>query len=77
MNLQLSPLSVYISHFTVNMYFQFQLYIFTNGWDTINCQFLHDNDNTKAIVKPPVFSENSRAKMLLVIDQSPYLPTVL
>ena len=72
MNLELSPLFVHIPLLIVNIYFEFQVYMFSNGRDNYDkmSQFLNDddnhdddgNDNRKAITTPQVFSENSRAE---------------
>ena len=55
MNLELSPLFVHIPFFRVNIYFEFQVYLFNNGRDMTKCQFLHDNDSAKAIALSQVF----------------------
>ena len=56
MDLELTPLFVHISLFIAK-------YMFRNGRDVTKCQFLHgDNNDTKAIAIPQVFSENSHAK---------------
>ena len=46
MNLELLPLFIHIPLFRVNIYFEFQVYIFSNGREMIKMStFLHDNDN--------------------------------
>ena len=63
MNLELFPLFVCIYLCIVNIYFEFQIYMFSNGGDmTTYQQFLYNNDAAKAIAIPSVSSENSRAK---------------
>ena len=73
MNLELSPLFVHIALFVVNIYFEFQVYMFSNGRDmTKGHSFLHEDD-AKAIAISWVFSENSRAKTAAHLLQS-FLP---
>ena len=64
MNSALSPLILHIPFSIVNTYLEFQVYMFSNDRDMTKChRFLHDdNDDTKAIAIPQVFSENRRAK---------------
>ena len=38
---------VHISLLIVNIYFEFQVYVFSNGRDLTKCQFLHDNNDVK------------------------------
>ena len=57
MKLELSPLFVYIPLFIVNVYFEFQVYIFCNGRDMTKCQFLHHINDAKAIAIPRVTAE--------------------
>ena len=62
MNFKISPLFVHIPLFTVNIYFEFQVYMFSNGRDNDKMsQFLHDDD-AKATAIPRAFTGNSRAK---------------
>ena len=65
MNLELSPLFVHIPLFKVNIYFEFQVYMFSKGKDMTKCQFLHNDIMTIAI--PQVFFENSRAKIEICV----------
>ena len=54
----------------VNIYFEFHVYMFSNGTDMTKCQFLHDhNDDAKAVAIPQAFSENSRAKNVGLVLQ--------
>ena len=67
MNLDLSLLFVHILLFIVNIYFEFQVYMYSNGRYMTKFQSLHhddndDNNTTKAIAIPQVFSQNSQAK---------------
>ena len=69
MNFELPPLFVHIPLFIVNIKFDFQVYLFSNGRGMTKCQFLHDN--TKATEIPRDFYENSRAnKMTLPVTFS-------
>ena len=72
MNLELSPLFVQIPLFILNIYFEFQVYMFSNGRDMTKCHSFcittttttTDNYDAKTIAIPWVFSENCRAKNL-------------
>ena len=60
LNLELTPLFVHIPLF---VFFEVQVYMFSNGRDMTKCQCLHDdNDDAKAIALPWIFYENSRAE---------------
>ena len=69
-HLKLSPLIVWVAFLIINIYFEFQVYMFNNGRDVTKCHFLHNNDcsiaDAKAIAIPRVFSENSQAKIVLL-----------
>ena len=60
MNLELSSMFVHIPLFIVNIYFEFQVYIFSRCREMTKCQsFLHDDDDddkddAKAIAIPPL-----------------------
>ena len=59
MNLELYPLVVHIPISVVNIYFEFQAYMFSNGRDMTKC---HSFCKTAMMPRiPQVFSENSRA----------------
>ena len=60
MNSESSPLFAHIPLFLANIYFEFQVYMFSNGRDMTNCHSFCTMMMTIAI--SPVFSENSRAK---------------
>ena len=63
MHIELSPLIVWIAHCIVNSYSEFQVDIFSNDKYYKISKFLQDDNNdTKAIAIPQVFSENSQAK---------------
>ena len=62
MNLEISPLFVHVPFFIVNLQFEFLVHMFSNGRDMTKCQFLHNDDDAKAIAILRVFSENRRAK---------------
>ena len=68
MNLEFSSSFFQIPHFIVNIHFEFQACILSNGRDMTKCQFFIDDDDNiddaKAIAIPWVFSENSRGKNL-------------
>ena len=65
MNLELSPLFVSIPLKIVNIYFEFHVYMFSNGSHMTKyhsfCTTTMTDNNVKALSKPRVFSENSRA----------------
>ena len=67
MHFKLSPLIVWIDLWIVNTYSEFQVNIFSNNRDIQTVKVLHtdDNDNTKAIAVPWVFSENSQANIVV------------
>ena len=64
MHLELSPLIVQVVLLIVNIYSEFQEYMFNNGRDMT--KFLHDKDDdiadAKAIPMPQIFSDNSWAE---------------
>ena len=62
---ELSPLIVWTVFWIVNIYFEFQINIFSNNTDIVKSQFLHNNDNhnIKVIAIACVFSKNSWAKI--------------
>ena len=69
MNLELSPLFVHNLLFIVKIYFDFQVYMFSNDRGmTKSPSFFIDDDNenydAKAIAIPWVFFENSQAKKM-------------
>ena len=62
MNLELFLLFVHTTLFIVHKYFEFQVYMFSNGRGMTKCQFLLDNDDdTKltAILKTAELNMNS------------------
>ena len=62
MKLVITLVCVHIPLFKVNIYIEFQVYMFSNGRDMTECQFLHDkqDDNNNAAAQtlaiPQVFS---------------------
>ena len=66
MHVELSTLMVWIALWIVNTYSEFQGNIFSSKQDITNVKIFaaadNDNDDTKAIAIPQVFSENSQAK---------------
>ena len=53
----ISLIFTYIPLFIKNIYFEFQVYKFSNGRNMTNVTFSRPNDNTKTKAMPQVFSK--------------------
>ena len=66
MHFELFPLIVWIALWIVNAYSKFQVNISNNNRDIANSNDHSNNNNVKTVAITQVFSENSRAKDLLL-----------
>ena len=67
MHSELSPLIVWIALWTANTYSEFQVNIFRSNRDITKYQFLHNEDDAKAIAILLVFSKNRGADKCAMI----------
>ena len=73
MHFELFLLIVWIALWIVNIYSEFKVNIISNNRDITKCQsfcttMMPDNDDDKALAIPQVFSENSQAKNIPVLQ---------